>query len=77
MEKPTYYDDEYFLKLIKLALSPNGGKAGIKNCAIKKLILEKVLLLKDEYGVTHEAIYSEIYFDFFRRSVMRLINNLS
>jgi hypothetical protein len=75
MKKRRYYNDEYFLNLIKLALSPNGSKAGIKNCAIKKVILEKVLLLKDEYGVTHEAIYSEIYFDFCRRSVMRLINN--
>jgi hypothetical protein len=74
-EKMKYYDDEYCLNLIKLALSPNGSKAGIKTCAIKKLILEKLLVLKDEYGVTHEAIYSEICFDFLRRSVIRLINN--
>lgn len=75
MKKRKYYDDEYCLNLIKLALSPNGSKAGIKTCAIKKRILEKLLSLKDEYGVTHEAIYSEICFDFLRRRVIRLINN--
>jgi hypothetical protein len=75
MKTAKHYDEEYCLNLIKLALSPNGSKAGIKTCAIKKLILEKLLAIKDEYGVTHEAIYSEICFDFLCRSVIRLINN--
>jgi len=75
MRKAIYYDETYCIKLIKSALSPNGKNDGINKCAIKKHILERLEKIKDQYGVTHEDIYSEICFDFLRKSVITKINN--
>jgi len=75
MRKAIYYDETYCINLIKPALSPNGKNDGINKCAIKKHILAKVEHIKEIYGVSHEDIYSEICFDFLRKSVIRKINN--
>ncbi|MFZ0448285.1 MAG: hypothetical protein WAL98_03505 [Desulfatiglandaceae bacterium] len=75
MRKAIYYDETYCINLIKSALSPNGNNDGINKCAIKKHILERLEKIKDQYGDTHEGIYSEICFDFLRKSVITKINN--
>jgi hypothetical protein len=75
MRKAIYYDETYCINLIKSALSPNGKNDGINKCAIKKHILERLEKIKDQFGVTHEDIYSEICFDFLRKSVIKRINN--
>ncbi len=75
MRKAIYYDEAYCINLIKSALSPNGKNDGINKCAIKKHILAKLENIKEKYGVSHEDIYSEICFDFHRRSIITKIDN--
>ena len=75
MRKVIYYDEDYCIGLIKAALSPNGKNGDINKSAIKKHILSKLQCIKDRYGVTHEDIYSEICFNFLRKSVITKINN--
>jgi DNA-directed RNA polymerase specialized sigma24 family protein len=75
MRKVIYYDEKYCINLIKSALSPNGKNDGINKCAIKKHILAKLEQIKEIYGVSHQDIYSEICFNFLRKSVITKINN--
>jgi len=75
MRKVIYYDENYCINLIKSALSPNGKNDGINKCAIKKHILTKLEHIKEIYGVAHQDIYSEICFNFLRKSVIKKINN--
>jgi len=75
MRKAIYYDENYCINLIKSALSPNGKNDGINKCAIKKHILTKLEHIKEIYGVAHQDIYSEICFNFLRKSVIKKINN--
>jgi len=53
-----------------LTVNPNE-----KGYFIKKHILTKLEHIKEIYGVAHEDIYSEICFDFLRKSVITKINN--
>lgn len=75
MTKVVYYDEDYCIGLIKSALSPNGKNGDIEKSAIKSLILERLESIKDKYGVTHEDLFSEICFNFLRKSVIAKINN--
>ena len=75
MRKVIFYDENYCISLIKSALSPNGKNDGINKCAIKKHILAKLEQIKEIYGVAHEDIYSDICFNFLRKSVITKINN--
>ena len=75
MKKIIYYDDEYCIGLIKTALSPNGKNGGINKCAIKKHILSKLEYIKERYGLSHQDIFSEISFNFLRKSAITKINN--
>lgn len=75
MRKAIYYDETYCFNLIKSALSPNGKNDDINKCAIKKHILAKVEQIKEIYGVSHEDLFSEICFDFLRKSVITKIDN--
>jgi len=75
MRKVRYYDENYCIGLIKSALSPNGKNDAINKCAIKKHILERVEKIKDQYGVTHEDLLSEICFNFLRKSIIMKIKN--
>lgn len=75
MRTVKYYDETYCLSLIKSALSPNGRNDAINKCVIKKHILNRLENIKDQYGVTHEGVSSEICFNFLRKSVITKINN--
>lgn len=75
MRKVKYYDENYCIGLIKAALSPNGTNEAVKKCALKEHILKRVEKIKDQYGVTHEDLLSESYFNFLRKSVIRKIDN--
>ena len=65
---PIYYDDEYCCNLIKAALTDTDKKYKIKVSKIKKLIMIKVRGLKDDYGLHHSEIYSDITFNFLAKS---------
>ena len=75
MRKVKYYDENYCIGLIKAALSPNGKNDALNKCALKGHILNRVEKLKEEYGLTHEDLLSEICFNFLRKSVIRKIDN--
>lgn len=75
MRKVKYYDENYCTGLIKAALSPNGKNDALNKCAIKEHILKRVEKIKDQYGVTHEDLLSEICFNFLRKSVIRKIDS--
>jgi hypothetical protein len=75
MRKVKYYDENYCIGLITAALSPNGKNDAMNKCALKGLILKKVEKLKEEYGLTHADLLSEICFNFLRKSVIRKIDN--
>jgi hypothetical protein len=75
MRKVKYYDENYCIGLIKAALSPNGKNDALNKCALKGHILKRVEKLKEEYGLTHEDLLSEICFNFLRKSVIRKIDN--
>jgi len=75
MRKVKYYDENYCIGLIKAALSPNGKNDAVNKCAIKEHILKRVEKLKDQYAVTHGDLFSEICFNFLRKSVIRKIDN--
>ena len=75
MRKIKYYDENYCIGLIKAALSPNGTNDAVNKCALKDHILKRVEKIKDQYGVTHEDLLSEICFNFLRKSVIRKIDN--
>jgi hypothetical protein len=75
MKKVKYYDENYCINLIKSALSPNGKNDALNKCAIKEHILKRVERIKDQYGVGHEDLLSEICFNFLRKSVIRKINS--
>lgn len=74
MRKVTYYDENCCIGLIKAALSPNGKNEAVNKCALKDHILNRVDKLKEEYGLTHEDLLSEICFNFLRKSVIRKID---
>ncbi len=63
------------MKLIKSALSTNDSNEEINRSSIKKHILSKVEYIKERYAVDHEDIYSEICFDFLRKSVITRIRS--
>ena len=75
MKKVIYYDEDYCIGLIKSALSPNGKNGGINKCTIKKHILLKLEYIKERYGLSHQDIFSEISFNFLRKSAITKINN--
>jgi DNA-directed RNA polymerase specialized sigma24 family protein len=75
MRKVKYYDEKYCISLIKSALSPNGKNGAVNKCAVKEHILKRVENIKDQYGVAHEDLFSEICFNFLRKSVIRKINS--
>jgi hypothetical protein len=75
MKKVIHYDEDYCCKLIKSALSANDSNEEINRSSIKKHILSKVEYIKERYSVDHEDIYSEICFDFIRKSVITKIRS--
>jgi hypothetical protein len=75
MRKVKYYDENYCIGLIKAALSANGKNDALNKCALKGHILKRVETLKEQYGLTHEDLLSEICFNFLRKSVILKIDN--
>jgi len=75
MRKVKYYDEDYCIRLIQSALSPNGKNGEINKSAIKSHILERLESIKEKYGVTHEDLLSEICFHFLSKSIIEKINN--
>ena len=75
MTKVIYYDENYCIGLIKSALSPNGKNDDINNCAIKNHILKRVESIKNQYGLSHDDIFSEICFHFLSKSIITKIND--
>ena len=75
MRKVKYYDENYCIRLIKAALSPNGKNDAVNKCALKDHILKRVEKLKEDYNLTQEDLLSEICFNFLRKSVICKIDN--
>ena len=63
-------DDTYALGLIKAALGNSNSNSSIERSNIKRHIINKVKKLKDYYGLAHSEIFSEISFNFIRRSIL-------
>lgn len=66
-----YIDDEHCMNLIKSALghSFNSSKR-VERSTIKALIYSKLYVLKEDYSLTHEEIFSEVSFNFLRKSIL-------
>jgi len=76
MDRPILvYDNAYCVGLIKACFKSTGKNILINKSKIKKLILQKVEKIEDNYGLDREDQCSDIIFNFLSKSKIMKIDN--
>lgn len=75
MRKENNYDQEYCIRLIRLALSSGRKKSRINTLSVKKSILSKVKNLQEIYGLDINDLFSEISRHFVEKEIILKIDS--